>query len=319
MEIRRNHVIITILFLLLAATAGALLRLQLFEPISLIPYKFLLHSHSHVALLGWVYNALFIAICYQFLLKADNHSKYKKLFWATQITIFGMFFSFLFQGYALISITFSTLFLFASYVFVFLVLKDLKTHSNDSDVSVLFIKSSLIYLVVSSLGPWALGMIMATGNSDSIWYNLAIYFYLHFLYNGFVVFTLFGLLLKHLEINTDQNIRRTTYKIFLLMNVAVVPAYLLSTLYLKPPLFVYFIAGIAALLQLVALGYFLQIITNGWKQIKSRISSAMKFLLLMIFLSYILKVWMQLLSAFPSMAEMAYGSGNTLLPATFTL
>ena len=94
----------------------------------------------------------------------------------------------------------------------------------------------------------------------------------------------------------------------LLMNVAVVPAYLLSTLYLKPPLFVYFIAGIAALLQLVALGYFLQIITNGWKKISSRISSAMKFLLLMIFLSYILKVGLQLLSAFPSMAEMAYGS-----------
>jgi hypothetical protein len=151
-------------------------------------------------------------------------------------------------------------------------------------------------------------MIIATGNSDSIWYNLSIYFYLHFLYNGFVVFALFGLLLKYLEINTDQNIRRKSYQIFLLMNIAVVPAYLLSTLYLKPSLIVYFIAGISSLLQLFALGYFLQIIFNAWKKITKAISYVLKFLLLIILLSYILKVGMQLLAALPSMAEMAYGS-----------
>ena len=89
-----------------------------------------------------------------------------------------MFISFPIQGYAFISISFSTLFLFASYWFVWKVFRVLKEKNLTHYTSVKFLKASLWYLVISSVGPWSLGPIMALGFAhEAIYYN-SIYFFL---------------------------------------------------------------------------------------------------------------------------------------------
>ena len=53
----QNHTSLALVYFVLAAGLGCVLRFfRVFEiPVT---YKFIVHAHSHVALLGWVYLAL---------------------------------------------------------------------------------------------------------------------------------------------------------------------------------------------------------------------------------------------------------------------
>ena len=78
----------------------------------------MVHAHSHIALLGWVYVALTTLLHYGFVKDASN-TTYNRVFWSTQGTLIGMLLTFPFQGYALFSIIFSTLFLIMSYGYTY--------------------------------------------------------------------------------------------------------------------------------------------------------------------------------------------------------
>lgn len=177
----------SISYFLIAASLGILLRLF---PVTNVDatYKYIVHTHSHIALLGWVYIALTTLIFHLFIQK-EARKKYSYIFWATQITILGMLLSFPITGYALYSIIFSTLFLICTYWFYAFFRKHTTCVKNT--FSYKFINTSLLFLVISSIGPWALGIIMNTLGNTSHLYKNAIYFYLHFQYNGWFIFCLF--------------------------------------------------------------------------------------------------------------------------------
>jgi len=113
-------------------------------------------------------------------------------------------------------------------------------------------------MVLSSLGPWALGPIMASGMSGTTWYQLAIYFYLHFQYNGFFTFVILGLLAYYLEekrfINNSKNLKIS----FVLFTASCIPTYALSAFFAHPPSLIYYIGFIGSLTQLIALVYFVK-------------------------------------------------------------
>ncbi|MCK5867256.1 MAG: hypothetical protein KAG14_02565, partial [Mycoplasmataceae bacterium] len=96
-------------YFLIIALLGTLLRLFFVTNIPL-HYKHIVHAHSHVALLGWIYTALTSLIYFCYLKEHQIQKKYNTLFWFTQVTIIGMLISFPIIGYALYSIIFSTLF-----------------------------------------------------------------------------------------------------------------------------------------------------------------------------------------------------------------
>ena len=173
------HIKIALGYFFIVALLGVLMRLFHVVDIT-FNYKNILHAHSHVALLGWVYTALTTLIYKLYLSKKEINKKCKVLFWSTQITIIGMLFTFPFIGYALFSIVFSTLFLLASYFFVWFFLKHTSLAQKETN-SYKLIRASLWFMVLSSLGPWVLGVIMNTLGSTSPWYRNAIYFYLHLL------------------------------------------------------------------------------------------------------------------------------------------
>ena len=235
----KSYVRISLVFLILAATMGLLLRLMQ-SGIPLMNYKYLLHTHSHIALIGWVYNGAYIIICK--LMKVENSMAFKRLFWITQLSIVGMLLSFPFQGYGAVSIAFSTLYVFCSYYLVILIFR--YTRDNAKTTRSLFLRWGGIYLIISSIGPYALGYFMANDLGDSIWYNLSIYWFLHFLYNGFFVFVVFA----HI-VNNDLPNGKT---IFQLMNISLIPLFGLSVLWVGPLSFMYLVSGIGAILQVIA-------------------------------------------------------------------
>src|SRR5690606_36682010 len=80
-----------------AALMGLALRYAVLHPLG-INYRFLPHAHSHVAMLGWVYLMLYVLFVHYFV--PEKKPVYNRLFWATQLAVLGMLFSFPFQGYA---------------------------------------------------------------------------------------------------------------------------------------------------------------------------------------------------------------------------
>ena len=87
---------------LIIALLGLLLRLFLVAPPAGLNYRNLLHAHSHVALLGWLFSAFFVALTRGFLPgELAGKKSYRWQFWLAQASVLGMLISFPLQGYGL--------------------------------------------------------------------------------------------------------------------------------------------------------------------------------------------------------------------------
>jgi len=300
----KKHIGIALFYFLLVALKGVLLRLFYVIPIPL-NYKFILHAHSHTALLGWVYLGLTTLVYKIFLASAEKPKIYNRIFLFTNLCILGMLVTFPLQGYALFSIIFSTLFLFASYWFTWFAFKFVPNNFKKR-FSWKLIKASLWYLVLSSIGPWAVGVVMATLGSESIWYKNAIYFYLHFQYNGWFILALLGFLFYFFE---EKNIQFDAAKLksfFLLLNFGVLLTAFLSVLWSAPPI-VFYILGLAgAVAQLLAFYEFYLLLKYQFKIIKNSFEKLSFFLLKFAAIMLLLKLLLQLFSAFPFGANLAF-------------
>lgn len=270
-----------------------------------INYKFLLHAHSHTALLGWIYLGLTTLIYKVFLAEAQKTKLYKRIFLFTNICIVGMLVTFPFQGYALYSIIFSTLFLFASYWFAWFAMKHIPHHFKNR-FSWKLIKTSLWYLVLSSVGPWAIGGVMATLGPESIWYKTSIYIYLHFQYNGWFISALLGVLFYILEENGIKFNPEKLKSFFLLLNFGVLFTVFLSVLWFVPPKIFYILGLVGAVAQILAFYEFFLLLKDYFRVLKEIFMPRAFFLLKIAGCLLIVKIWMQLSSAFPYMANLAF-------------
>ncbi len=298
-----KNIQIAVFYFLLVSLMGVLLRFFFVVPIPL-NYKFILHAHSHTALLGWIYIGLTTLIYRVFLNDAANPKLAKRVFIFTHVCILGMLFTFPFQGYALYSIIFSTLFLFASYWFSWFAIKFVSP-SLKSRMSWKFAKAALIYLVVSSIGPWAIGGVMATLGTESIWYKTSIYFYLHFQYNGWFMMALLSILLYIFEENKiNFNIAKVSAA-FTLLNYGIILSLFLSVLWFKPPIIFYVIGGIGAVLQLVAFIQIFKIFRPELKTIQNIFDHQSLSLLKIAGSLLIIKIVLQIFSGLPFVANLA--------------
>lgn len=282
-------------YFLIIAFLGVLLRFFYITNISL-NYKYLVHAHSHVALLGWIYTALTTLIYFFYIKKQQAHKKYNTLFLFTQITIIGMLISFPIIGYALYSIIFSTLFLIASYWFFWFFIKYTSIAQKKTN-SYKLIRAGLWFMSISTLGPWALGVIMNTLGNTSIWYKNAIYFYLHFQYNGWFVVTLFGVFFYFLE---KQNItipKKQFANFYWMLILSVILTVSISFLWTSPSIILNILGGFGSIIQLVAFGYLFKILRPFFTQITVNLSPLAFGILKTGSLFLFLKMTMQLLGS----------------------
>ena len=293
----KPHIVTAIAYFFIAAVLGLVLRF--FSVLEIpISYKFFVHTHSHIALLGWVYVALTTLIYKVYVQQEEHDKRYKTIFWCTQITLVGMLFSFPFQGYALFSIIFSTSFLFASYCFFWFFVSRAKPEVKQTH-SYKLMKAALWYMVLSSIGPWALGGIMSVLGPESIWYRMAIYFYLHFQYNGWMILALVALFFYVLEQRNVMLTKRSFKHFFWLLNLGIVGSFFLSTLFVKPPVFLNLIGGLGAVVQVLAF----MLLAKEYRSLKAREKlrfTVMETFLLRVFvLTITIKMIAQVGSALP--------------------
>lgn len=235
------------LYLCITIILGILLR-SAYVISPFFNYQFLLHTHSHIAILGWIYTIITALLNHSFL-EEKSQRKYRKLFIFTQITLIGMSFSFPWQGYGFFSIFFSSLFLLASYCYSYFFLKNI-SFDKKKNPSYKFVRASIFFLLFSSIGIWALPVIIATLGKESPMYQSSIYFFLHFQYNGFILTALTALWVQKLE-KISNNIKLTTCYYGVL--VGILGTLFLSWTGLFQTQWMYWIGGISAVIWLISL------------------------------------------------------------------
>lgn len=210
-------------------------------------YRNVLHAHSHTAFLGWIFVLLTALISREFLPKTAEKT-YQKWFYATQFSVLGMLFSFIWQGYGAVSIAFCTIFILLSYFYAYFFLKETKNQQKENEISFLFAKMGVFYLVLSSLGIWAIPMAIVKFGKNSDFYQGAISFFLHFQYNGWILSSIIGLIIKELQWNL--RFPSLTKKWFYGFQISVVGTLLVSWLGIFENVIWYFLGGIFAILWL---------------------------------------------------------------------
>lgn len=287
----------------LAACCGLILRYAFVEEISWLNYKNLMHAHSHVAMLGWAYLILAFFIWKNFAPEV-NRKIYSSLFWTGEVSVLGMLFSFPVEGYGIFSITFSTIFLLSALYFLWLVFR---TQSAQNGPAIILLKTAIIWFFVSTIGVWAMGPIMVTKNGGSIYYYMAIQFFLHFQFNGwftFVVLALFFQQLKHLNITFAEN---NFKKFYYLLVVSCVLTFALAVSWADPEEALFFGNSLGVIIQLLALFYFLKTINATVRSaLRQHIQSfAFKFYAIA-FISFVVKIIIQSVVVIPSLAVVSY-------------
>lgn len=296
---------ICLINLLIVASIGVLLRYKIAFSLPFIDQKHMLHGHSHFAFAGWITQALMVLlVAYLAKQKVEAvRKKYDWLLYANLFTAFGMLIAFPIEGYGPTSILFSSLSVMVSYGFTFFYWRDLSKLKMNSIAHAWF-KAAVLFNALSSLGVFALAIMMTNQITEQRWYLAAEYFYLHFQYNGWFFFACMGLFSLKLQVHTSP---KALKHIFYLFTAAVVPAYFLSVLWLHIPLWVYVVVVVAAFAQ-----------TGGWvlmgteilKQRSNFKASIPKLASWLFFLSAIalsIKLLLQLGSTIPFLSDLSFG------------
>lgn len=296
---------IALLNLLLVAAIGVILRYKIAFSLPFIDQKYLLHGHSHFAFAGWITHGLMLLLL-GYLAAQKGDVVYKKYRWilnANLVTAYGMLISFPLQGYGLFSIIFSTLSIFVSYAFAIMYWKDLN-NLPEKKISHWWMKASLFFNALSSAGAFGLAFMMVTKNSHQNWYLAAVYFFLHFQYNGWFLFACIGLA-THKFLNSVPDV--ILKKIFWLFAAACIPAYLLSALWLPIPVWLYVIVVMAAFSQLAGGIILAQQIKKQLFFIRLKLNTTAQWLLFLSAIALSIKLLLQLGSTIPSLSTIAFG------------
>ena len=291
--------------LLLVSLIGLLLRSLPFISSFQLEYKNMLHGHSHFAFGGWIMPMLLALFLRSFpeIAERVNYRHWRNIAGLILASAYGMLISFPVQGYKAVSIFFSTCSIAAGYYMALIMWKAMR--KMELKTAHLFIKWGLVYFAISAVGPFATGPLIVMGKQGTPLYFDAIYFYLHFQYNGF--FTFFVLAFLYRAIDQNRELRHGT-TVFALFNLACIPTYLLSVLWHQPSALFNIVGGIGSLLQAVGLVYLIKDLKlvqwdKNWTNCLLRMS----------FAAFVLKVVLQVFSALPFVASLAYQHRNFVI------
>lgn len=284
------------IFLFVSGVLGAGLRLAVIQPVPGFHYGHMLHAHSHVAFLGWVFNAFFVAALRQFI-PPDRARSYDAVWWTMQVAIVGMLVTFPIQGYDVASIAFTTLHMGAAIVFA----GKLWRTNHAVPAARFFLRAGLLFMLVSGLGPVALGPLAALDLRDSPAYSLSIYFYLHFQYNGWFLFFLLALLLqlRHGRGRAADSAAAIRAGWWLIAGCGL--TYALSALWCDPPSWVRGVALAGGAAQLIGC----VLLVRSVRAAPAGTALRPALLWVVAVASFFLKYVLQFLGAWPGLAELA--------------
>ncbi|KFF05986.1 hypothetical protein [Flavobacterium reichenbachii] len=300
MNIRKSWIACCLFNFLTASLMGLMLRFQYIFP-QHINYVFLLHAHSHTAMLGWVYMIIYALIVHFFIPKEKSQKPiYNQLFWLTEFCVAGMMISFPIQGYALYSIVFSTLHIFLSYIFCRLFWKDCFTLKKSSQK---LLSASILFMLLSTLGVWFLGPAVGLAGKQSNVYQIAIQFFLHFQFNGWFIFAVLALFLYQFKYDFDK-IKFNKFLYLLIISVFLTFAFPVG--WFVDAVFLKWINGIGVVSYAAAFFYFYKMLEPQLFSFKESLDTPSKIAYGLALSSLFLKIMIQILVLIPNFAEASH-------------
>ena len=292
--------------LVVLALLELLLRYKINFPLKAFRQENLLHAHSHFAFNGWVGFLLQLIILGEFTGDYKRSPRFwDRFFLASTMLNYAMIASFAASGYSVVSITFTTASLLVYYIFAYKIQRTI-VYNTSNKTSVLFIKLSLFFLVLSSLGPYALAVIAASKGTHQYWYHNALYFFLHFQYNGWFTFAVLGLLMKKLERSPVFEPKVARICCYLLAATCI-PSYFFTSLWHHRPVLIDVIIMITAVLQTTALFFLWRLLRSNVRHIFATLPVICQWLYSLAIAAFILKIGLQFFSVHPDIAQLAFG------------
>lgn len=299
----KPYVIIPIFNFFLAACCGLTLRYAFVQEIPWLHYKNLMHAHSHVAMLGWLFMILSLYV-WQGFGSSIGQRTYNFLFWLAEFAVLGMFISFFIQGYGFFSISFSALFMVCAIYYLLVTYRQLDRNGSP-DVTLL--KTSIVWFFLSTLGVWAMGPIIKIGGASSVYYYMAIQFFLHFQFNGwftFAVLALFFHQLKQLAIPFSLPEFRRFY---VFLSISCLLTFALAVTWADPKNLLFLGNSLGVLIQLIALVFFLRTLNKTVRRELHKKLEPFVFLFYQVaFVSFIAKIIIQSVVIIPYVAVISY-------------
>ena len=300
---------ISFINLLFVAILGLLMRYKIGFEFPFLNQKNLQQAHSHFAFAGWISHTIMVLMLVFLANKKPKSTnvlwkKYNIVLSANLLCAYVMLIAFIIQGFALITIVFSTLSIIVACVFAYLYFQDLKPVPKD-DLAKNWFKGALFFNIISSLGNFALAYMMITKNIHQKEYLVSVYYYLHFQYNGWFFFACIGLLVGLLELRASENAFYERF--FYLFFAACIPAYFLSTLWLDLPIWIYLLTVFAAIIQVYAWFKFLAIIIKTKAKIINNYPTFLRNIILLAGFALTIKLFLQLGSTIPALSQLAFG------------
>lgn len=292
----------------IVALAGVTMRYKISFALPAVDQKYLMYAHSNFAFVGWLAIAL-MTLMIRYLVRCGLHTNYVKYRWLLIINLvaaYGMFIAFTIQGYDFWAISFLFVTILMSYFFIFFYWKDLNK-VEDNSFSKKWLKAAMVLWAFSSLGALFLAYLLANHVMIQDLYFAAMYFFLHFQYNGWFLFVCFGVFFAYMHRQGLFIIERHSKRLFWIMVITVVPTYFLSILWLKLPLALHYIAKVSGVLQLIVLVYFMQIFQIVRKSKTVVFKGSTSWLWTLVSIAFVLKIILQLLSIIPYLGHLAFG------------
>ena len=223
---------------------------------------------------------------------------------------FAMLGTFMYGGYFWASIAASTTALLTSFVFCYFFVMDAR---KIQDASKIWFLAGLFFAVISSVGVFNLAYMMSSKNINQDLYLASEYYFLHFQYNGFFIFSCIGLLLYSLKEAGSPINDKTNRLMFWLSFFGCLVGVGLSLLWLKMPLWVFTLIVVATIGQTVAAVMLFGFVKKSWTNLVLKWSPMQRFVLIFVGFAFAVKIALQLGSNIPALNQFAFGFRNVVI------
>ncbi|HRP90443.1 MAG TPA: hypothetical protein PKX92_10430 [Edaphocola sp.] len=292
--------------LFLVALIGVLMRYKIAFNFPHFHQKYLLFAHSNFAFVGWIGY-----MCYLFLTRILvknipdlNVNKYKWLIGLNLLGSYGMYVSFIAQGYKIFSILFSILTVIVVIAFAVSFSADSRKLAFKHPART-WGRMAVWINVISNLAPIYMAYMMISKDIHPDLYLAATYYYLHFQYNGWFFFTVMALIIAAMPKDMPQF---DFHKYFKYFSWTIIPTFLLSILWAKLPMWLYVIGVIATLIQMY--GWIIMVVKAFPIFIKQKLEGSRSWINIFLYAALFamsIKFVLQTVSVVPSLSHMVFG------------
>lgn len=240
-----------------------------------------------------------------------SKKKYFSLIAVNNIASWLMVSLFLWKGYFVGSIIASSIVLFIGFIFFFFLLNDLKGIKH---IAKYWFLCGLFFAMLSSIGVFGLVYMKVTHQLHRDFYLASTYYYLHFQYNGFFIFSCIGILLNYFKDLGAIIPEKANQQILKLMFLGCVIGYGLSVLWLRIPIWIFVIIVLGSIFQTIGAVKLYNLIKTNWKLLlEKRVPKIERWALIISGAAFALKILLQLGSNIPEVSQFAFGFRNIVI------